>query len=179
MIATLPLAISIVLMSSDSEKPSSIQLTSPSFSMSGEIPKAFTGEGADKSPQLSWTGVPKGTKQWALICDDPDAPTPQPWVHWVIYNIPVNITSLPEAIPSTEFVKPISGSAHGKNSWGRVGYKGPMPPPGHGWHRYFFRIYALDSELSLKPGATKDELLKSMKGHILSEGALIGRYKRD
>ncbi len=147
-----------------------MQLTSNAFEPNGSIPQKHTGEGKDVSPGLAWTAAPEGTKELALICDDPDAPTPEPWVHWVAYKIPADQTSITEGVQS--------GLHEGITGWGDTGYRGPMPPPGHGVHRYFFKLYALDIELDLGPGATKADLLEMMEGHILAEGELIGTYER-
>lgn len=154
----------------------SISLTSSAFENGKRIPKDYTGEGKDISPALQWSGIPEGTEEIVLICDDPDAPSPEPWVHWVIYGIPPTAGGLPEAVPKKETLE--DGSKQGKNSWGRIGYGGPMPPPGHGTHRYFFRLYALDTQINLPSGATKKEVLKALEGHILAEGELIGTYER-
>lgn len=158
-----------------------IKLSSPAFQSGKPIPKKYTGEGEDLSPPLEWSGLPEGTQELALICDDPDAPSPEPWVHWVIYKIPLNVTKLPEGIPSTPRLSDPPGAVQGKNSWtsGKtIGYRGPMPPPGHGRHRYYFRLYALDSKLEMEPGATKKQLLAAMQGHILGQGELVGVYER-
>ena len=146
-------------------------VNSRSFEEGKVIPKIYTGEGEDKSPELEWSGAPTGTKEFALICDDPDAPTPEPWVHWVLYKIPATTTKISEGVAPAAAIQ-------GKNSWNRVGYGGPMPPPGHGWHRYYFKIYALDSQLSLPAGASKKQLLDAMKGHILGEAQAMGKYQR-
>jgi Raf kinase inhibitor-like YbhB/YbcL family protein len=161
--------------------PMTIKITSTAFADNQPIPRKFTGEGVDVSPPLVWSKAPQGTKEWALICDDPDAPTPRPWVHWVIYKIPVDTTSLPEGVPRDARLKSPLGAVQGKNSWPdgeNLGYRGPMPPPGHGTHHYHFRIYALDTILSAVPGAEKETLLREMDGHILTEGRLTGTYKR-
>ncbi|MBN1417282.1 MAG: YbhB/YbcL family Raf kinase inhibitor-like protein [Planctomycetes bacterium] len=147
-----------------------IALTSNAFPAGGKVPAKYTGEGADVSPPLAWTAVPPGTKEFALICDDPDAPRATPWVHWVLYKIPPGATGLAEGSAG--------GGTEGKNDFGRTAYGGPMPPPGHGVHHYYFRLYALGVALDLKPGATKAQLLKAMKGHVLAEGELIGTYER-
>ena len=153
-------------------------LTSSLFKEGQPIPPEHTGEGKDLSPDLMWSGAPSATKEYALICDDPDAPTPEPWIHWVIYKIPASMTKLPAGTPPKERLEN-SVLLQGKTSWpNRVGYGGPMPPPGHGWHRYFFKLYALDCELKMNPSATKNELLTAMKGHILAETTLMGKYKR-
>jgi len=157
-------------------KAMAITVTSTAFAQGKPIPKRHTGEGEDLSPALAWMGVPEGTKEIVLICDDPDAPTAEPWVHWVIYRIPPTATGLPEAVPKQE--KLPDGSKQGKNSWPRLGYNGPMPPPGHGTHRYFFKVYALDALTDLEPGATKRDVLKAIDGHIVAEGELMGTYER-
>jgi len=155
-----------------------MELASAAFAAGERIPVRFTGDGEDFSPALSWTGVPKGTKQLTLLCDDPDAPTPEPWVHWLIYMIPAETTGLPENVAKTDAPPKPAGSRQGKNSWGKLGYGGPAPPRGHGLHHYHFRLYALDVELTLTPGQTKKDLLKVMKGHILAEDEFIGTYER-
>ena len=164
----------IVLIPIISEKKIAFEITSTAFKEGGYISRQYTGEGQDVSPPLSWTGTPAGTKSFALICDDPDAPA-KTWVHWVIYNIPANATGLPEAIPKKDALP--DGSRQGVTDFGRVGYGGPMPPRGPA-HRYFFKLYALDSVLNLSPGATKSELLRAMEGRVLAESQLIGLYKR-
>jgi len=166
-------------------KETTMQLKGP-FQEGALIDQRFTGEGPDRSPPLQWSGTPPGTVSLAIVCDDPDAPSPRrpastPWVHWVIYNIPPSQTELPEGMPRDAEPQEVPGARQGSNSWDRdnVGYRGPLPPPGSGPHRYFFRIYALDTLLHLKPAqATKTALLKAMQGHILAEDALMGRYER-
>lgn len=150
------------------------QLISPDFKQGEQIPKAFTCEGENKAPTLSWKGFPKATQSFALICDDPDAPQAEPWVHWIVFNIPVSIqkldASLGRQLQSGELIQ-------GKNTSRNIGYDGPGPPPGKP-HRYFFRVYALDTILSLRAGTTKRVLLKAMKGHILGQAELMGTYER-
>lgn len=155
-----------------------IKLTSPAFAHGERIPKKYTGDGEDISPALQWTALPENTKELALIMDDPDAPRPEPWVHWVIYKIPATATGLPENIAKTERPVEPTGALQGLNSWNRVGYGGPAPPPGHGVHHYHFRLYALDTTLDLGPRLTKEALLEKMKGHIIGRGELIGTYQR-
>jgi Raf kinase inhibitor-like YbhB/YbcL family protein len=158
--------------------PAQMPLLSSAFAHDEAIPRKYTGDGEDKSPPLSWSVVPPGTKELALIVDDPDAPTPTPWVHWVLYRIPAEARNLPEGItPSLRVAQP-AGLLQGKNSWGKAGYGGPAPPKGHGRHRYFFKLYALDSPVDLEPGATKEALLKAISGHVQAEGELIGTYQR-
>ena len=157
----------------------SIKLSSPAFDTGRTIPRKNTGDGDDFSPELRWSHLPEGTQSAALIVDDPDAPSEQPWVHWVIYNIPATESGLPEHVPNSGTVSTApKGAVQGENSWGSVGYRGPAPPPGHGIHHYHFRLYALDSRLPLKPGLLKEELLKTIAGHILAEGELVGTYQR-
>ena len=155
-----------------------ITIESDAFTAGEGIPKEYTGEGQDISPPLRWSNLPEGTKQLALIVDDPDAPRPEPWVHWLIYNISPNVDSLPEGIETNKTLPTPAGAMQGKNSSSRIGYGGPMPPPGHGVHHYHFKLYALDAELQLKPGLEKDGLLMVITGHILGEGELVGTYQR-
>ncbi|MCI0355644.1 MAG: YbhB/YbcL family Raf kinase inhibitor-like protein [Acidobacteria bacterium] len=152
----------------------SIQLTSSAFADGSLVPVRFTCDGQDVSPPLKWSGVPAGAKSIALICDDPDAPVGT-WVHWVLYNLPATATELPEGVPTREAV--LDGAKQGLNDFRRVGYGGPCPPPGKP-HRYYFKLYALGIELSLKPRATKKDVVSAMQGHILAEGQLMGTYRR-
>ena len=149
------------------------ELMSPAFKSGGMIPSVHTCQGKNISPPLAWSGAPSGTKSFALICDDPDAPVGI-WVHWVYYNIPPSVISLPGAFTKDE--KPASGGIHGKSSFGDFGYGGPCPP--WGTHRYFFRLYALDVVLHLNPGAEKKDVLKAMEGHVLAKSELMGKYKK-
>ena len=150
------------------------ELRSPAFKQGEDIPKKYTCEGEDISPALKWTGAPEGTKSFALINDDPDAPVGI-WVHWVIYDLPADSTGLKEGISKEPMLA--DRSKQGLTDFGALGYGGPCPPPGKP-HRYFFKLYALDVMLNLNPGATKKQLLKAMEGHILSETQLFGTYKR-
>ena len=151
-------------------------LSSPAFTDNAAIPKQYTCEGGDVSPPLSWSNAPQGTKSFALIIDDPDAPDPRApkmtWVHWVIVNIPADTHALPEG--AAQHGLP-SGAVQGLNDWKRTGYGGPCPPVGR--HRYFHKLYALDTLLSAdRP--TKATLLDALKGHILAEAQLIGTYQK-
>ena len=150
-----------------------IKVTSTAFEEGGMIPRQYTCDGADISPALAWTDVPEGTKALALICDDPDAPMGT-WVHWVLFNLPADMSRLPENIPPQKTLD--SGAKHGINDFRKLGYGGPCPPGGT--HRYFFKIYALDREIDSDSGISKEDLLKAIKGHILSQGQLMGRYTR-
>lgn len=166
------------LLNDQKEKKTNMKLSSDAFSEGSEIPREFTGEGADQSPPLSWSSAPVGTKEFALICEDPDATEKNPWVHWILYHVPFSTTKIPEGFPPVPKVEvPVRGT-QGLNSFGNIGYEGPMPPLGHGEHHYYFRLYALDREIQLAPGATKQQLLHEMRGHILSEATLMGRYQR-
>ena len=157
----------------------SLRLKSSAFQNDREIPKRFTGEGEDISPTLQWSGVPVGTKEFVIICEDPDAPQPTPFVHWLLYNISPSITFLSEGIPSWKEVDAPVRVQQGKNSFGKIGYNGPFPPIGHGIHHYLFKLYALNSTLAVPPGATKEELSKAMEGHILDAAQLTGKFIRD
>lgn len=158
---------------------STIRLQSTAFGTNDLIPRKHTGDGEDASPPLAWSGAPAGTKEFALIVDDPDAPTPEPWVHWVLYKIPAGSVSLPEKVAPALRPNIPRGAVQGQNSWPKgIGYRGPAPPKGHGTHHYHFRLYALDAELSVEPGLDKRSLLVAMKGHVLAEGELVGTYQR-
>jgi Raf kinase inhibitor-like YbhB/YbcL family protein len=163
---------------SKGEMPMTITIQSTAFGAGNTIPKEYSGEGKDISPALQWSGAPNGAQELALICDDPDAPVAEPFVHWVIYGIPATTTSLPEALPTDETLKEPAGAVQGTNDFGKIGYGGPMPPKGHGTHHYHFKFYALDSKLNLPPGQKKKDVLAEMKGHIVAQGELIGRYER-
>jgi len=152
-----------------------MQLSSPAFSPDGPIPTRYTCDGDDISPPLAWTGMPKGSRSLVLIVDDPDAPDPRAprmtWVHWVLYNLPPQTTGLPEGVRSLP-----AGTAEGKNDWRRTGYGGPCPPIGR--HRYFFKLYALDTVLPDLHQPDKASLERHMQGHILATATLIGTYQR-
>ncbi len=150
------------------------ELGSPAFPRGGAIPAKFTCDGADLSPQLQWTGPPAGTKGFALIVDDPDAPGGI-WVHWVLYGMSGAVLGLPEGIPAREVIAGLG--TQGVNDFRRLGYGGPCPPPGPA-HRYLFHLYALDRELVLAPGKSKAEVLKAIEGHVLGQTELSGRYQR-
>ena len=150
-----------------------ITITSTVFYEGSMIPQNYTCDGEDISPSLAWSGVPDGTKSLALICDDPDAPMGT-WVHWVLFNIPAHIMELPANIPPDKIIQ--NGAKHGINDFQKFGYGGPCPPGGT--HRYYFKLYALDTEINGEPGITKSQLLQAMEGHILAEGQLMGRYSR-
>ncbi len=149
------------------------KLTSTAFKEGQPIPRQHTCDGVDVSPALEWSGAPPSAKTFALICDDPDAPSGT-WVHWVLYNLPGDRIGLVENVPATEKVP--GDGLQGTNDFQKIGYGGPCPPSGT--HHYFFKLYALDAELSLKSGVTKAELLKAMEGHIVAQTQLMGTYRR-
>lgn len=151
-----------------------LQLSSPDFPAGGNIPKQFTCDGADISPTLEWNDPPQGTKSFALIADDPDAPVGT-WVHWVLFDLPSNARSLPQNFPKQEQLE--NGSRQGRNDFRKIGYGGPCPPRGKA-HRYFFRLYALDKKLDLKAGATKQDVENAQRGHVLAKAEWMGRYGR-
>lgn len=153
-------------------------LKSSAFDSGAKIPKHHTGDGDDQSPALSWSAPPAGTKQLALVVDDPDAPSAEPWVHWVLYGIPANLQELPAGIPPARSIANLPGVLQGKNSWGSIGWRGPAPPRGHGVHHYHFKLYALDTSLPEKAGFEKRQLLEAMKGHVVAETELVGTYQR-
>ena len=128
---------------------------------------------------MGFEGVPSGTRELALVCDDPDAPSREPWVHWVIYKISPETKELPEGLTATEKPATPAGAVQGKNSWKTVGYRGPAPPRGHGTHHYHFKVYALDADVTLRPGLDKAGLLAAVKGHVLAEGELVGACGAD
>jgi hypothetical protein len=162
-----------------------MELTSSGFDNSAKMDAKYTIEGQDHSPPLFWLEAPQETESFALLCEDPDAPSPRnpakdPWVHWIIFNIPGDCSNLPEGIGRKLEPDELPGASQGRNSWSsdNVGYRGPAPPPGSGPHRYFFKLYCLDTMLELSAGATKRQLLKAMSGHVLAEGQLVGLYER-
>ena len=152
-----------------------IEVVSTAFREGEALPTQYTCDGANNSPPLRWGGIPKNSQSLALVCEDPDAPSGV-FIHWVIFNLPPIVADLPEAMPTTEELVE-SGAIQGRNDFDNIGYDGPCPPPGKP-HRYFFRLYALDTKLRLQPGATRQEFERAAKGHILAEGSLMGTYKR-
>ncbi len=149
------------------------ELTSSAFQPQAPIPPKYTCQGEDVSPPLRWSDPPREAQSFALIMDDPDAPMGT-WIHWVLYNLPADAHELPESVPPNADLP--DSSRHGKNSWEHTGYGGPCPPSGT--HRYFFKLYALDAMLDLAGGATKEQLLQAMEGHILAQTELMGRYSK-
>jgi Raf kinase inhibitor-like YbhB/YbcL family protein len=151
-----------------------MQLTTKSFSAGGNIPKRYTCDGADVSPQLSWSEAPAGSQSLALIADDPDAPRGT-FTHWVLYDLPTQTREFAEEVRQVDQLP--GGGSQGRNDFGNVGYNGPCPPPGKP-HRYFFRLFALDKTLALKHGASRKEVESAMQGHVLAQGEVMGRYGR-
>lgn len=153
--------------------PSDMTLTSPAFDNGGSIPRKHTGEGEDVSPALKWSDAPDGTRSFALICHDPDAPLVGPgtygFVHWVLYGIPATVAELPEGVRKY---------TPGSNNFGTNAYGGPMPPPGHGKHHYFFWLLALDAEPQLPPGLSMWELLEKIEPNVIGMNRLVGTYTR-
>ena len=156
----------------------SIRVMSSAFADDQPIPRKYTGEGEDVSPPLSWSDVPTTAKELALICDDPDAPQAEPWVHWVLYKIPPRAGRLPEGLPGDKTLREPAGAMQGINSFGKIGYGGPMPPRGHGVHHYHLKVYALKQALDVQPGMDKVGLLAAMRGVVIAEGELVGTYER-
>ena len=151
----------------------SLQLTSNAFAQGQPIPKKYSCKGEDVSPALAWTDPPAGTQSFALIMDDPDAPVGT-WDHWILFDIPASARGLPHSFPADKTLP--DGSISGKNSWGKTGYGGPCPPSGT--HRYYFKLYALDTILSLQSGASKAQVLDAMKGHVLAQAELMGTFSK-
>ena len=147
-----------------------MKLSSPAFENGEKIPKKYTGEGQDISPPLKWEDVPAQAEELFLLCEDPDAPGKEPFIHWLLYKIPTGQSSLDE-------------NNHGKaleglNSFGSTGYGGPMPPAEHGPHHYHFRLFAVDQPLKLYPGASREQVDRALQGHILDEAEIVGTYER-
>lgn len=151
-----------------------LEVKSMACTPGGRITKKYTADGSDISPPLEWSESPPGTESFAIICDDPDAPVGT-WVHWVLWGLPGDTLALEENVPKQETLA--NGAMQGRNDFKKIGYGGPAPPRGPA-HRYFFKIYALDNVPELKAGATKSELERAMRGHILDQGELMGMYGR-
>ena len=148
-----------------------LRIGSSAFGPSGRMDKKYGGDGGNTSPPLEWSGAPRGTREFALICHDPDAPLPHGFTHWVVYGIPASVAKLPEGQRPDAF-------AAGVNSTGKAGYMGPYPPSGHGVHHYYFWIYALGNELKLKPGLDRARLLDAISDNILEQARIVGTYER-
>lgn len=155
-----------------------INVRSDAFAANQPIPEANSAYGQDLSPALSWSGVPAGAKSVVLMMEDPDASGPKPFVHWLVANLPANVTSLPASLPKTESPSQLAGAMQGANHTGRLGYYGPHPPSGEPPHRYHFQIFALDTVLRLPAGFNRHALIEAMRGHMLAKGELVGTYQR-
>ncbi|HZT79226.1 MAG TPA: YbhB/YbcL family Raf kinase inhibitor-like protein [Gemmataceae bacterium] len=155
--------------------PMKLTVTSTAFEEGQTIPDRYKyKEGKSVSPPLQWGDPPPATRSFVVICDDPDAPR-KTWVHWVLFNLPADTRSLAEGVPPEKSLP--SGACQGTNDFGEIGYGGPAPPPGKP-HRYYFKVYALDTMLDLKPGATRQQVEKAMKEHVLAEGQMMGKFSR-
>lgn len=156
-----------------------IAVVSDALDGAGSLFRRYTGQGEDVSPPLRWSQVPQGVKQLAVLMEEEVHNGHEPWTHWLLYNVPPNVRSLPEAVgPEAQPGRP-TRAAHGKNSWGSYGYGGPMPPAGQGPRRYHIRLLALDVEMSLEPGLTREQFFQAVRGRIRDEGQLLCRYQRD
>ena len=157
----------------------SVSVSAASFAEGQPIPVEHTEDGSDLSPALTWI-APPGSASFALVVDDPDAPVDEPWVHWIVANIPGSLDALPGGFHEKNAPADApEGLVHGKNTWGTVGFRGPAPPPGHGVHHYHFKLYALDAVLDVPEGLDTHELNAAMSGHVLGRGLLVGTYQRD
>ncbi len=162
------------------QSPATFIVESPAMQTGVTMPRYYSPDGRNVSPPLAWRGLPEGTRQLAVLCQDHGAGRPPPWVHWVIYNIPSSATGLPEGIPfdpSEPVPEAIAGATQGNNSWGLPMYRGPAPP-GTSVHHYHFAVFALDSELDLPPGLTRNELLDAIEGHVIGLGSMVPLYSR-
>jgi Raf kinase inhibitor-like YbhB/YbcL family protein len=166
--------LSLIAYSAAGQTTNTLRLASSSLSEGQPIPEKYTCQGRNFSPALNWSAGPQGTKTYAVTCVDPDAPAGI-WTHWVIYNLPDNVTELPENISKVE--APPSGGRQIRNSFKKIGYDGPCPPKGNA-HRYIFKVYALDDSLNLKPKDTRADFERAINGHVLSQGQLTGTYQR-
>jgi hypothetical protein len=162
------------------QAPRTFVVESPAMSTGAMMPRDYSPDGRNVSPPLAWRGLPEGTRQLAVICQDHGAGNPPPWVHWIIYNIPATATGLPEGIPfdPTDSMPPgLTGAMQGSNGWGLSMYRGPAPPGG-AVHHYDFAVFALDAELDLPPGLTRAELLGAIEGHVIGQGNMVPLYRR-
>lgn len=153
-----------------------MEIQSPEFANNAEVPRKYTCQGEDISPPLSWSNTPVGTKSFVLICDDPDAPVGI-WLHWTLFNIPADKKELSDGAGAPAKKQLSDGSKQGMTDSGNVGYHGPCPPPGK-YHRYFFRLFALDTMLNLDGGVARKAIEQAMQGHILAQAEMLGRYRR-
>jgi len=162
------------------QTPTTFVVESPTMSTGAMLPRAYSPDGRNLSPPLTWRGLPEGTRQLVVICQDHGAGFPPPWVHWIIYNIPVSAGGLPEGIPfdpADALPDEIAGAVQGRNGWGLPMYRGPAPPGGD-LHHYDFAVFALDEELDLPPGLTREEVLEAIDGHVIGRGDMVPLYER-
>jgi hypothetical protein len=166
------------LASSQSHGPDTLQISSPAFKQGFPIPRKYTQDDQNISPPLSWSGVPKSARELVLVVEDPDAPRPQPVMHWIIYRIPPTASGLPENVPPGVNVSNPAGAMQSRNYSGEERYVGPKPPVGHGVHHYHFQLFALDAPLQAGEHPDKEQLLNAMQGHVIAQGELVGTYER-
>lgn len=179
-VALIPVCAAMLTVAAAAQAPQKITVESPTLKADQPIPREYSADGRNVSPPLRWSNVPAGTKELAVVLQDPDAGNPPPFVHWVIYKIPPTATGLPENIPFEPGVPmpaEIAGAVQGVSGFRRPIYRGPAPPPGK-VHHYHFIVYALDANLDLKPGLNRVELLDAIKGHVIGEGELVATYER-
>lgn len=180
LLAALSLGVALASSVQAADAPETITITSPAFADGTDIPLMYSAYGDNVSPELSWSNLPEGTMQLALVMDDPVVDMPQPFVHWVAYNIPASATGLPSALATDPMVAnaDLKGMVNGLNGTRRPGYFGPRPPADGKVHLYNFRFYALDAELNLAEGLNKDALLEAIAGHVLATGVIVGHYQQ-
>jgi len=157
--------------------PLSIHLESPAFAPFGEIPVTYSAEGEGISPPLHWSGLPAGTRELLLICENPDAPKIMPFIHWIVYGISPDRDRLPEGVPNMDPLASMPDVRQAANSLRQIGYFGPLPLPGHGLHHYHFQLFALDEPMRFNYSPTRDDLIAAMSGHVLATGELVGTYE--
>lgn len=155
-----------------------LRIESAAFRAGDRIPERYAGDGKNVSPPLHWSAGPAGTESYALILEDPDAPKAVPFVHWILYDIPANMTMLEEGLPTKYRLTQPAGALQGKNDFGEVGYFGPRPPVGHPVHNYHFEVYALDKKIGLPLGAGRADFMGAIEGHVLAAGDYVGTYQR-
>ena len=173
------LAVTALSTTTAAQEPAKITVTSPAFKHGQALPVDYTADGKNISPPLAWSNLPAATKEIAVIHEDPTAPTPQPFVHWVIYKIPATAKGLPENVPAEGAMpQDLTGAVQGTSGFRRVGYRGPAPPKPGRVHEYHFIVYALSEPLDAQAGMTKAQLLEAMKGKIIGQGEIIGTYER-
>lgn len=173
-------AVALTAVAAHAQSPTTFIVESPTMTTGETMPRDYTPDGRNVSPPLTWRGLPAGTRQIAVICQDHGAGNPPPWVHWMIYNIPGSATGLPEDVPfdaSRPMPRGLEGAAQGANGWGLSMYRGPAPP-GATVHHYHFAVFALDAKLDLPPGLTRAELLEAMEGHVIGQGDMTPHYQR-